>query len=209
MKKKFKLAQAITAVTTGVLSMLFVHSLSAALPPTKNTFGQDFAADPMEQLQHWLKEYPLPSSRTRFIPFSLSTIYQNRPSSRVVPLEKIQDQSLVFSTNPKFNMIKQLAANANCAANFYWTILHQYSRQIRIEGTVIALSGFQPKFGDIIDMDGKLTSVRQAYAIKPTWIQFSQAMKDKNTSHYQDISYLLKDGNWQMQKPRWIKSTIR
>lgn len=69
---------------------------------------------------------------------SISTVdINNKPSSRMVLLKKINDKGLVFYTNFKSKKGKDLANNKHIAANFWWRELKE---QIRIEGSVDMLS---------------------------------------------------------------------
>ena len=69
---------------------------------------------------------------------SISTVdINNKPSSRMVLLKKINDEGLVFYTNFNSKKGKDLASNKNIAVNFWWRELKE---QIRIEGEVSMLS---------------------------------------------------------------------
>ena len=69
---------------------------------------------------------------------SISTVdINNKPSSRMVLLKKINDEGLVFYTNFNSKKGKDLASNKNIAVNFWWRELKE---QIRIEGEVAMLS---------------------------------------------------------------------
>ena len=69
---------------------------------------------------------------------SISTVdINNKPSSRIVLLKKINDKGLVFYTNFNSKKGKDLSNNKNIAVNFWWRELKE---QIRIEGEVTRLS---------------------------------------------------------------------
>ncbi|HOI33378.1 MAG: pyridoxamine 5'-phosphate oxidase [Bacteroidales bacterium] len=67
----------------------------------------------------------------------LSTVYQNKPSSRVVLLKAIEQNSLVFFTNYNSRKGREIASNPQVSVLFFWT---QHERQIRIEGRVEKIS---------------------------------------------------------------------
>ena len=69
---------------------------------------------------------------------NISTVdAENKPSSRMVLLKKINDQGLVFYTNFKSKKGQDLKNNSSIAVNFWWRELKE---QIRIEGSVIKLT---------------------------------------------------------------------
>ena len=61
----------------------------------------------------------------------LSTILNNKPSSRVVLLKSYDENGFVFYTNSNSKKGKSIRANNNIALNFHWKT---QNRQIRIEG---------------------------------------------------------------------------
>lgn len=63
----------------------------------------------------------------------LSTVSNNRPSSRVVLLKEIKEGNFIFFTNYKSRKAYELEKNNNVSLLFFW---QQLQRQIRIEGTV-------------------------------------------------------------------------
>ena len=62
---------------------------------------------------------------------TLSTISNNRPSSRVVLLKSNDENGFVFYTNSNSKKGKSISENNNIALNFHWKT---QNRQIRIEG---------------------------------------------------------------------------
>ena len=62
---------------------------------------------------------------------TLSTIFNNQPSSRVVLLKSYDEIGLVFYTNSNSKKGKSIKENNNVALNFHWKT---QNRQIRIEG---------------------------------------------------------------------------
>ncbi|MDA9636841.1 pyridoxamine 5'-phosphate oxidase [SAR86 cluster bacterium] len=69
---------------------------------------------------------------------NISTVdAENKPSSRMVLLKKINDQGLVFYTNFNSKKGQDLKNNSSVAVNFWWRELKE---QIRIEGSVIELT---------------------------------------------------------------------
>ncbi len=62
---------------------------------------------------------------------TLSTIFYNKPSSRVVLLKSYDAKGFVFYTNSNSKKGKSIKQNNNVALNFHWK---SQNRQIRIEG---------------------------------------------------------------------------
>ena len=68
---------------------------------------------------------------------TLSTIFNNQPSSRVVLLKSYDENGLVFYTNSNSKKGKSIKENNNVALNFHWKT---QNRQIRIEGNANIVS---------------------------------------------------------------------
>ena len=90
----------------------------------------DFTLNPFELFANWYDlaietEINDPNAMT------LSTISNNRPSSRVVLLKSHDEKGFVFYTNSNSKKGKSIRENNNIALNFHWK---PQNRQIRIEG---------------------------------------------------------------------------
>ena len=90
----------------------------------------DFTLNPFELFTNWYDlaietEINDPNAMT------LSTISNNRPSSRVVLLKSHDEKGFVFYTNSNSKKGKSISENNNIALNFHWKT---QNRQIRIEG---------------------------------------------------------------------------
>ena len=90
----------------------------------------DFTPNPFELFAKWYDlaietEINDPNAMT------LSTISNNRPSSRVVLLKSHDEKGFVFYTNSNSKKGKSISENNNIALNFHWKT---QNRQIRIEG---------------------------------------------------------------------------
>ena len=90
----------------------------------------DFTPNPFELFGNWYDlaietEINDPNAMT------LSTISNNRPSSRVVLLKSHDEKGFVFYTNSNSKKGKSISENNNIALNFHWKT---QNRQIRIEG---------------------------------------------------------------------------
>jgi pyridoxamine 5'-phosphate oxidase len=68
---------------------------------------------------------------------TLSTVLNNKPSSRVVLLKSHDEGGFVFYTNSNSKKGKSISENNNIALNFHWKT---QNRQIRIEGQAKILS---------------------------------------------------------------------
>ena len=90
----------------------------------------DFTLNPFELFAKWYDlaietEINDPNAMT------LSTISNNKPSSRVVLLKSHDEKGFVFYTNSNSKKGKSISENNNIALNFHWKT---QNRQIRIEG---------------------------------------------------------------------------
>ena len=90
----------------------------------------DFTLNPFELFANWYDlaietEINDPNAMT------LSTISNNKPSSRVVLLKSHDEKGFVFYTNSNSKKGKSISENNNIALNFHWK---SQNRQIRIEG---------------------------------------------------------------------------
>ena len=90
----------------------------------------DFTLNPFELFANWYDlaietEINDPNAMT------LSTISNNKPSSRVVLLKSHDEKGFVFYTNSNSKKGKSISKNNNIALNFHWKT---QNRQIRIEG---------------------------------------------------------------------------
>ena len=68
---------------------------------------------------------------------TLSTIFDNQPSSRVVLLKSHNEKGFVFYTNSNSKKGKSIKHNNNVSLNFHWK---SQNRQVRIEGKTRILS---------------------------------------------------------------------
>ena len=90
----------------------------------------DFSQNPFELFNNWFDlacetEINDPNAMT------ISTILNNKPSSRVVLLKSQNTEGFIFYTNSNSKKGKSISVNNNIALNFHWK---SQNRQIRIEG---------------------------------------------------------------------------
>ena len=90
----------------------------------------DYTQNPFELFNNW---YDLACETEINDPnaMTLSTIYNNQPSSRVVLLKSHDEEGFIFYTNSNSKKGKSISENNNIALNFHWKT---QNRQIRIEG---------------------------------------------------------------------------
>ena len=96
----------------------------------------EFTKNPFELFNKWYElacetEINDPNAMT------LSTILNNKPSSRVVLLKSHDVNGFVFYTNSNSKKGRSIEENNNIALNFHWKSQH---RQIRIEGQANKIS---------------------------------------------------------------------
>ncbi|MDI9356808.1 MAG: pyridoxamine 5'-phosphate oxidase [Chitinophagaceae bacterium] len=84
---------------------------------------------PIEQFRKWFSEASLlvkePNAMT------LSTVFNEQPSSRIVLLKEIDKKGFTFFTNYKSRKGKEISHNPKVSLSFFWEVLE---RQVRIEG---------------------------------------------------------------------------
>jgi pyridoxamine 5'-phosphate oxidase len=97
---------------------------------------EDLPDNPLQAFANWF-DFAIHENVHEPNAMVLSTVKNNRPSSRVVLLKGISDNGFVFYTNYKSKKGMELAANPYASLNFHWW---QQERQIRIEGKVEKVS---------------------------------------------------------------------
>jgi len=96
----------------------------------------DFTQNPFELFNNWFDlacetEINDPNAMT------ISTILNNKPSSRVVLLKSQNEEGFIFYTNSNSKKGQSISENNNIALNFHWK---SQNRQIRIEGQAKIIS---------------------------------------------------------------------
>jgi len=93
--------------------------------------------DPIEQLRRWLEDARSAGAHEPTA-MTLATVAQTgRPSARIVLLRGLDERGLRFYTSYFSRKGRELEANPNAAAVFYWPDME---RQVRIEGAATALA---------------------------------------------------------------------
>lgn len=102
----------------------------------KALLEKDVSVDPFEQFKIWFDE-AINANLAEPNAMCLSTIKNNRPSSRFVLLKELAKDGFVFYSN--YNSAKgvEINENPNVALNFIWLELE---RQVRIEGVAHKLT---------------------------------------------------------------------
>lgn len=103
---------------------------------TNELLERNVSDDPVRQFEIWFKDAKDSGIREPNA-MVLSTIEDNKPSSRVVLLKGFDSEGFVFYTNYLSDKGIQMAATPFVSLNFFWDILE---RQVRIEGTVEKVS---------------------------------------------------------------------
>lgn len=102
------------------------HSLSEA----------DVSASPFDQLGIWLDQ-AIQAKVPEANAMTLSTVHNNRPSSRVVLLRDFDRSGLTFFTNYDSRKGQEIQHNPAACVNFFWPELE---RQLRVEGHIVKAS---------------------------------------------------------------------
>lgn len=92
--------------------------------------------NPFEQFQHWF-DFAVEVDAFYANAMTLSTVHDNKPSSRVVLLKEMDEKGFVFFTNYTSAKSKEIAENNHASLLFFWKELE---RQIRIEGVLEKVS---------------------------------------------------------------------
>jgi pyridoxamine 5'-phosphate oxidase len=92
--------------------------------------------NPMKQFEKWFtdainNEVPEPNA------MCISSVTDNKPSSRIVLLKGLDDRGFIFYTNYLSRKAEEILNNSNVCLNFFWQAM---SQQIRIEGTITKVS---------------------------------------------------------------------
>lgn len=95
----------------------------------------DLPADPLEMFRRWFAEAGELDEPNAMILATVSP--DGQPSSRIVLLKGLDDRGFAFYTNQRSRKGSELEANPRCALLFPW---HGLQRQVRVEGTAVALS---------------------------------------------------------------------
>jgi pyridoxamine 5'-phosphate oxidase len=99
----------------------------------KDSLSLDEIGDnPIDFFKKWFKEAEKSDQIIESNAMTVSTVdLSNKPSSRVVLLKEIKDNSLIFFTNYKSRKGKAIDENPNICASFYWAAL---DRQVIFKG---------------------------------------------------------------------------
>ncbi len=92
--------------------------------------------DPFEQFKLWFG-FAVQTDAHNANAMALSTVHNNRPSSRIVLLKELDATGFTFYTNYSSAKSKQIAENKYAALLFFWK---ENERQIRIEGVLEKVS---------------------------------------------------------------------
>ena len=93
---------------------------------------QNTPAQPQALFVEWMQD-ALAANLPEPTAFSLATVYDNRPSCRIVLLKDTADGVFTFYTNYQSRKGTELELNPLAAATFFWPGLE---RQVRVEGRV-------------------------------------------------------------------------
>jgi pyridoxamine 5'-phosphate oxidase len=93
--------------------------------------------EPFEKFSKWFELAKSKSEIVEPTAMCLSTVSENRPSSRMILLKKFDERGFCFFTNLTSRKGGELSNNQNVALCFYWGIL---GLQVRVEGKVEEVS---------------------------------------------------------------------
>lgn len=153
----------------------------------------DIKNDPFEQFQVWFDE-ALKSECDEPNAFTLSTIGNNRPHSRVVLLKGFYQKSPIFYTNYLSQKGHDLESNAFGAINFLWLPLQ---RQVRIEGKIYKLeAGLSDTYFNKRPRGSQLGAIASPQSEKVADRKTLENLFETAQEKYKDIDPLPRPANW-------------
>lgn len=139
-------------------------------------------SDPLKQLQLWL-QHAREAQCPEYTAMILATANADgHPSTRIVLLKYIDDNSLVFFTNYRSHKAKDIAINNQVSAHFFWPELE---RQVKVEGLVHKTS---PEISD------------KYFNERPFYSKISAIISDQS-SDVMDRKTL--ENRWKLEKEKW------
>lgn len=91
---------------------------------------QKLSDNPMEMFAVWLED-AIKSEVEEPNAMAFSTVFENRPKTRIVLLKQIVDENFIFFTNYNSNKGKEIEINPYVSLTFFWD---KMQRQVRVEG---------------------------------------------------------------------------
>lgn len=98
----------------------------------KGLHESELDANPLNQFNKWFDEV-LKSGLSESNAMLLSTVYNGRPTGRIVLLKGVDESGFCFYTNYESKKGHEIEANPQVALTFFWKELE---RQVRIEGKI-------------------------------------------------------------------------
>jgi len=89
--------------------------------------------NPLDLFKNWLEE-AVDNELKEPNAMALSTVFDNKPKTRIVLLKQVINGKFLFFTNYNSNKGKEIEANPNVCLTFFW---EELQRQVRVEGTAI------------------------------------------------------------------------
>jgi len=102
----------------------------------KGLLEADLDADPLKQFRLWFNEVR-EADISEANAMLLSTVYEGRPTGRIVLLKDLDNRGFSFFTNYDSKKGREIEANPQVALTFFWKELE---RQVRIEGRITKTS---------------------------------------------------------------------
>lgn len=157
----------------------------------KSLSKSDCADNPLIQFQQWLNE-AMQAQVNEPTAMNVATVYQGKPSARMVLLKEVTHQGFIFFTNYQSRKGQSIADTPYVALTFFWAELE---RQVRIEGGIQKLS----------EADSEAYFQSRPYTSKiGAWASAqSQTIASKNTLLLQAAKYSLQHPIHVPKPPHW------
>jgi pyridoxamine 5'-phosphate oxidase len=149
----------------------------------------DVPSSPLELFVRWFGDAEV---NDQFEPNAmvLSTVSENKPSSRVVLLKEIKEGGFIFFTNYESRKARDIIENNNVSLLFFWQHLQ---RQVRVEGIASRIAAsesdlyfnqrpFESRISAIVSPQSRVIQSREVLEMK--LIEFEQRKETMNRPPY-------------------------
>ena len=183
-------------------------------PYDKDSLSIDEIGDnPIDFFKKWFKEAESSDQIIESNAMTVSTVdVNNNPSSRVVLLKEIRDNSLIFFTNYKSKKGKEIDENPNICASFYWAPLE---RQVVFKGiakktsesysdTYFKSRPFSSQVGAIVSAQSEIISIYDYLLTKyDNFLKENKNLDLKRPSHWGGVELVIREIEfWQGRENR-------
>ncbi|PKP53252.1 MAG: pyridoxamine 5'-phosphate oxidase [Bacteroidetes bacterium HGW-Bacteroidetes-1] len=158
---------------------------------SKDQLGEDILPDdPFVLFTSWF-EMALKQHAHEANAMVLSTVFENKPSARVVLLKEVSCGGFVFFSNYKSRKGEQLALNPNACLTFFYPDME---KQIRIEGTVSRINKDDSK--EYFDSRPLLSRISAIVSPQSTSIESRQELELERNKYLEMELPIIRPSYW-------------